>query len=186
MSQQDNNSIFGDDINSTPISKLQQIPMMTSKSDAGMAPIEPPMYNPTVETQQQKRVTFAEDDDVYDDKRAKKERRHHRKKSHYQEQQQQWAPPQYYPQLQLPQQIQPPPPAPPIQEKKTKKVLELLQVYGHRIVVFVLFIAILWYYRKLASFPYIGTGDGYINVVGSVGISLAASGIYGIIESLLD
>lgn len=180
MSQQQDSGMFGDDINSTPISKLQQIPMMTSKSDAGMAPVEPPIYNPTVEVQQpQKRVTFVEeedDDDVYHEKRAKKERRRHRHRE-----KQQWAP-QYYPQLQ----VAPPVPQQPIQEKKTKKIFEMLHVYGHRLVVFVLFMAVLWYYRKLATFPYIGSDDGYVNVIGSLGLSIAASGIYGIIESLMD
>lgn len=182
MSQQQDSGMFGDDINSTPISKLQQIPMMTSKSDVGMAPVEPPIYNPTVEVQQQqKRVTFVEeeddDDDIYHEKRAKKERRRHRHRE-----KQQWAP-QYYPQLQM---MAPPPVQEPVQEKKTKKVLELLRVYGHRLVVFVLFMAVLWYYRKLATFPYIGSDDGYVNVIGSLGLSIAASGIYGIIESLMD
>ena len=80
----------------------------------------------------------------------------------------------------------PPVPQQPIAEKKTKKFFELLHVYGHRLVVFVLFMVVLWYYRKLATFPYIGSDDGYVNVVGSLGIALAASGIYGVIESLLD
>lgn len=181
--QQDNNSMFGDDINSTPISKLQQIPMMTSKSDPGMAPVEPPVYNPTVEDQQrqqQKRVTFALEDDVYDEKEAKKKRRH-RRRHHRDQQQQQWVPPvpQYYPQLA-------PPPVPPAPVHKTKKILEVMQVYGHRLVVFVMFMVVLWYYRKIASFPYVGGGNGYVSTMGSVGVALAASGVYGIVESLLD
>lgn len=184
MSQQQDSGIFGDDINSTPISKLQQIPMMTSKSDPGMAPVEPPVYNPTVEVQQQqKRVSFASEDDVYDEKEAKKERRHRRRESR-RDQQQQWRGPpvpQYYPQLAPP----PMPLAPPAPAHKTKKILEVLHVYGHRLVVFVLFMAVLWYYQKLASFPYIGA-NGYVSAVGSFGVALAASGVYGIVESLMD
>jgi hypothetical protein len=185
MAQQQQDSMFGDDINSTPIAKLQQMPAMTTKAEMG--PVEPPVYNPTVELQQQqKHVRFADDDDYEDDyirdKSKKKKDRRHRKHRHKSRDLYPMAA-QYYPQYPVAAPV-PPPVAEAAVPKKTK-VLELLHTYGHRAVVFALFVGVLWYYRKLASFPYVGS-NGYVTTVGTLGIALAASGIYGVIESLLD
>jgi hypothetical protein len=178
MSQQQDTGLFGDDINSTPISKLQQIPMMTSKSDPGMVPVEPPVYNPTVDLPQQpKRVTFADESDSDDSKRKSKKREKRHRHRHE---------PQIVPQYYM---MPPPPPAaamPSEPTSKKKRVFEVLQQYGHRLIIFVLVMAVLWYYRKLATFPYVGNGVGYVSTLGSAGIALAVSGTYGIIESLLD
>lgn len=164
MAQQQETSMFGDDINSTPIAKLQ-IPVMTSKADSGAPPLEPPVYNPTVE-QQPKRVRF-EDPPV--------------KPLH---QQPKPEPPRY----QRPMYMYPPPPPPPApaQQPEKKKFVKLLGAYSHHLVVFGLIVGLLWYYGKFASFQYMGNGAGHLSVLGIVALAGSSAGIYGLAKHLLD
>lgn len=166
MAQQEQ-KLFGDDINSTSLASLQQLPAMTSKADGGNVPLEPPVYNPSVPVEE-KRVRFEETQQHH----PQPQRQHHRPR--YQQQQQQ----QYY---------QPPPPPPPLVEPpKKRKIVELLGTYGQHMIVFALVFAILWYYSTFASTSYFGNGTGYVSVIGGLLLASISSGIFGISKHLLD
>lgn len=159
-------SVFGDDINSTPISKIQLPPVAAVQSKGDAPPLQPPIYKPEVATADeqnvQKQVTF-------DDTQYVREIPARRKKRSTM--QAPWAQYADVPPL-------PPPP-------KKNRVLGTLMRFSHHIVVFALFVIALWYHAKLAAMPYIGTGYA-LTIPGILAISLAAAGAYGIIESIVD
>ena len=157
MAAQQDQKMFGDDINSTPLTSLQ--PVMTSKADAGNVPLEPPVYNPNVPPAEEKRVRFA--DDVQQQPRHQQPRQ------------------RYYPQHYTQQQPQQQPP-------KKKKLLELFGLYGQHMVVFALVFAVLWYYSTFAATSYFGNGTGYVSLVGGLLLASASSGVYGVSKHLLD
>ena len=173
--------MFGDDINSTPISKLTMPPMsMTSKADTPGGPLAPPVYSPDIpqqqpqqfqEQEQPRRVSFDDVDYV-------REIPSRRKKRH--------APPQHYwdPRGAAP--APPPPPPPPAQAKKSKRVLRLLSAYAHPLAVFALVLVLLWYLPKVAQWPYLGSQYGGLSVVGCLAASAAVALAYGIVESIMD
>jgi hypothetical protein len=172
MAAQQDQKMFGDDINSTPLTSLQ--PVMTSKADAGNVPLEPPVYNPNVPPAEEKRfaedarrtVRFAEHTDT-------RQQRHHQPRQRYYPQQQQYI-------QQQPQQPQQPPP------QKKKKLLELLGTYGQHMVVFALVFAVVWYYSTFAATSYFGNGTGYVSLMGGLFLASASSGVYGVSKHLLD
>jgi len=177
MAAQQDQKMFGDDINSTPLTSLQ--PVMTSKADAGNVPLEPPVYNPNVPPAEEKR--FA------DDARRTVRFAEHTRQQRQQRQQRQHQPRQrYYPQQQQPLYIQQPPEQPPQQPQKKKKLLELLGTYGQHMVVFALVFAVMWYYSTFAATSYFGNGTGYVSLMGGLFLASASSGVYGVSKHLLD
>lgn len=151
-------SIFGDDINSTPITKLQ--PMVQTKKDA--LPVEPPMYDPNPPAPPvPKRVRFEEPEQTRP--RSKTKDPSYANMFH-----QQFAPP-------------PPPPPPP----KPRKIVQLFESYGTYMIVFVLVAIALWYAPKISTMPYLGTGHG-LSILGTLALSTAVSTSFGIVSSVMD
>lgn len=155
--------MFGDDINSTPLVSLQQLPAMTSKADTGNVPLEPPVYNPNVPVgKEKKRVRFADE--------QRQRRQPQQRQRYYPSQQQQ---PLYIQQPEQP------------QEKKKGRIVELLGVYGQHVVVFALVFAVIWYYSKFAATSYFGNGTGYVSLMGTLFLASLASGVYGVSKQVL-
>ena len=191
--QQD--TMFGDDINSTPLTKLQQMPAMSSKNDPGApGPLEPPVYSPTVQLEHPqhpapppppKQVRFQDDDlqnDLQNDRRLQKDRRSRRREREQRKQRDQYRymmPPQ--PVYQFPPQQQQQPPA------KAAKLAVLLRSYGHPLLVFALVLVVLWYHPRVAGMPYLGApGGAGLSTLGKVAAAFCAAGAYGALESLVD
>jgi len=182
--QQD--TMFGDDINSTPLTKLQQMPAMSSKNDPGApGPLEPPVYSPTVQLEHPqhsappppKQGRFQDDDlqaDRRQDRRSRRREREQRDKYRYM-----MPPPPVY-QLHPPAPQQPPP-------AKSAKLAVLLRSYGHPLLVFALVLVVLWYHPRVAGMPYLGTPEGAgLSTLGKVAAAFCAAGAYGALESLVD
>ena len=173
-------SVFGDDINSTPIGKLTMPPMsMSSKNDPGApGPVEPPVYSPVVETG--RHVTFDDHDYVQEipsrkskkskDKKSKKAKKAVSMPAFH---------PGYWP-AGPPRAAAPPP-------KKQKKIFVLAAAYAHQIAVAALMVIALWYYPKIVAFPYMGDGSGMqMSTVGIAAVAAAAGVAYGVIEHIVD
>ena len=171
-------SVFGDDINSTPIGKLTMPPMsMSSKNDPGApGPVEPPVYSPVVETG--RHVTFDDHDYIQEipsrkskkskDKKSKKAKKAVSMPAFH---------PGYWP-------AGPPqPPAPP--PKKQKKIFVLAAAYAHQIAVAALMVIALWYYPKIVAFPYVGD-TVHMTTLGIAAVAAAAGVAYGVIEHIVD
>lgn len=152
--QQSNKSFnFGDDINSTPISNLQMAPQMTSRTDSGAQPLVPPIYSPTVDLPpQQRHVSFQDPIDSDLETSRSRRKRSRSKRSHHESHHESRREPYYdYPQLQVPQLPQ---------QQPKKKLFRLLHEYRHQIAIFVIVVILLWYYPRIAQFPYVGNGSG--------------------------
>ena len=171
--------MFGDDINSTPISKLTMPPAMTvtSKADTPGGPLAPPVYSPTLPPPQQqqqqpqqqfhdeRRVSF---DDVDYVREIPSRRKRHLPPQH------RWDPRGSTPA---------PPPAP---KSKKKRVLRLLSAYAHPLAVFALVLILTWYLPAVAQWPYLGSQYGGLSVVGCLAAAAAVALAYGIVESIVD
>ena len=177
MAAQQDQKMFGDDINSTPLTSLQ--PVMTSKADAGNVPLEPPVYNPTVPAEEKRFADTRRTVRFADTRRTEQQQQRQR---YYPQQQQRQR---YYPQqqqyVQQPQQQQPQQQPPP----QKKKLLELLGAYGQHMVVFALVFVVVWYYSKFAATSYLGNGTGYVSLMGGLLLASASSGVYGVSKHLL-
>lgn len=131
-------SVFGDDINSTLVSKLQ--PAVHSKRND--APLDPPIYNPDPPIEE-KQVRFADEQPKQQLRRPPQKRPPPRR------------PPQkrvYYAPL-----VEPPPyikePEP---ETKASVLSKLIDQYGKHAVIFVLILVCLYMYPRISSVPYMG------------------------------
>lgn len=164
--EQQQTSIFGDDINSTPISNLQPMqPMVQTKKDA--PPVEPPIYDPNPPAPIAKRVHFEEP--VY--KKPRKEKRNV------------VAPPLVPEYASLFHQQFNPPPVP--EAPKPRKIVQLLESYGTYMTVFALVVVALWYMPRVAAMPYVGTGSG-LSILGIIAVALGVASSFGIISSVLE
>jgi hypothetical protein len=168
--QQDTQKLFGDDINSTALTNLQQLPVMTSKADTGNVPLELPVYNPNMPIEE-KRVRFSNPPE-------QKPKPHRRRlpQPRRPQSQPQFLPPQ--PQF-LPPQPQFLPPQP---QKTESRILNFLGSYRQHLVVFVMVFAVLWYYSTLAATSYFGNGTGYVSLMGGIFLASASSTIYGVTQ----
>lgn len=172
-------SVFGDDINSTPIGKLTMPPMsMSSKNDPGApGPVEPPVYSPVVETG--RHVTF-DDHDYVQEIPSRKSKKSKAKKSKKEAKNAMSMPafhPGYWPAG---------PPQPPARpQKKQKRIFVLAAAYAHQIAVAALMIIALWYYPKIVAFPYMGD-TVQMSTVGIAAVAAAAGVAYGVIEHIVD
>ena len=172
----DNQTPFGEDINATPLTKLQ--PTVSTKKD--MTPLDMPVYNPRIETEPaydeseppEKQVRFARPVA----RRPPQQRRPHRRideRKRFQK-----------PTATFRRSIGPPPVSAPAPEEKTHKVARFLQDYGGRILVFVLVLLVVFLYQKMIAVPYIGNGQR-VTFIGSVFLASAASGVWGLAGAFL-
>lgn len=171
-------SVFGDDINSTPIGKLTMPPMsMSSKNDPGApGPVEPPVYSPVVETG--RHVTFDDHDYVHEIPSRKSKKPKKPKKSKKLPPSMPAFHPGYWPAG---------PPQPPARPQKQKRIFVLAAAYAHQIAVAALMIIALWYYPKIVAFPYMGDSSGMqMSTVGIAAVAAAAGVAYGVIEHIVD
>jgi hypothetical protein len=171
-------SVFGDDINSTPVSKLTMPPQPTVQSKAGQPPLEAPVYSPDV-PERSRHVTF-DDRDYVREIPAREKSRHRRGSRRY------VAPPQPQQPVQQPYyDLRPLPPAPPAPRTKLQRAADLLRAWGHQLAVFAIVLAALWNYARMASWPYVGNGAA-LTSLGTVAISLSVAGVYGVIKHVID
>ena len=182
-------SVFGDDINSTPIGKLTMPPMsMSSKNDPGApGPVEPPVYSPVVDTGGSGRhVTFDDHDYVQEIPSRGSRGSRGSRKSKKSKKAKKMPPsmpafhPGYWP-------AGPPRAAPARPQKKQKRIFALAAAYAHQLTVAVLMVIVLWYYPKIVAFPYLGDGSGmHMSTVGIAAVAAAAGVAYGVIEHIVD
>ena len=174
-------SVFGDDINSTPVSKIQLPPMSMSSKNDGSGPLQMPVYKPEVDMgDHQRRVSF-DDTQYVREIPGRRERKHRSSRSRSRRDDDDgrdgsWG-----------QQMQQMLVQPPVEEKpKRKKIFELAARYGHAFAVFFLTLIVLWYYPRISTMPYMGSGAGGLSVLGIFGVSFAVSGVYGVVEAIVD
>lgn len=189
MSEQQ--SMFGDDINATNINSLTMPPhaAMSSKNDIGApGPLEPPIYSPSVEIQQQRRVTFDDEPhiqeiprraDLVADEDRRRDRDRSRRRDRHSSRRSSRSSSRSRSSSHAPEKMSK-------KKPKTRRIVQLASEYAHRAVVAALVCIILWYYPKIAALPYVGTGYGHLRMLAIFGISVAAAGTYGIVESILD
>lgn len=167
-------SVFGDDTNATPLTKLN-IPQVTTTK--GQPPLEPPVYNATVPQpppppppQQQQEPPMQQ-----------REQKHVR----FDDVPMMYAPPpppvyEHHPRHD-PRHDLPPPPS----SRRMGKMADFMATYAHRILVFVVVCLCLWWYRPVARLPYLGDGE-HVSILGVGAMGLLASSMYGIGAYLLD
>jgi len=173
---------FGDDINATPLSKLQ--PSIVSKKDMG--PIDMPTYNPSIpedpEPPQQRRVQFASQTKgkqrpVKYRKPQRAQRPREFRRTSMDNSMDDSMNDSMNQRFQFQQPTSPP-------KEKTHRAVQFLSDYGGRIFVFVLILLVLFMYPKVAIVPYIGNGNK-VTFLGSVFLASAASGAYGLGSAFL-
>lgn len=170
-------SVFGDDTNATPLSKLN-VPQMSSNKGQ---PLEAPVYSPDIPQPEQKTVRFADPPS----------------------QQQQQPPPQQQQMERLPPRSPHPPAPPPAYydryygrprhrpplppEEKRSKFGALVDTYAHRIIVFAVVCLALYWYGALIQLPYIGNqASTHMTVFGITVVGLLGASMYGVGEYLID
>jgi hypothetical protein len=170
------------DINATDINSLTMPPHMSSKNDIGApGPLEPPIYSPSVDMQQQRRVTFDETPHIQEiphraDLAADEDRRRVRSRDRDRIRRRDRRSSSKTSKTKKSEK----------KPKKTRRIVQLASEYAHRAVVAALVLVLLWYHPKIAALPYVGNGYGNLNVLAIVGISIATAGAYGVVESILD
>lgn len=164
-------SVFGDDINSTPVSKLQ--PAMHSKKND--APLDVPVYNPDPPVEE-KKVRFEEPPQQRPipkkrppPKRPPPRRPPPQRQFREPPTRQYREPPMYY---DPPPVVENPPPV----ETKMSALSRVINSYGKHAVVFFMIVLCLYMYPKIASIPYFGNTIR----MSWIGILITASGAAGI------
>lgn len=156
-------SVFGDDTNATPLTKLN-IPQMSSNRNQ---PLDAPVYSPDVPVPE-KQVRFADP------------------------QQQPPPPPPPRPMQRRFYRPPPPPPPPPqppalLPEAKQSKFALLVDTYAHRLMVFAVVCLVLYWYQPLIHLPYIGNQTStHMTVFGITVVAMLGASLYGIGEYLVD
>lgn len=174
--EQSKDSVFGDDINSTPISKLQ--PMVSSNKGR---PLEVPVYDPSVEQTQTA---------------VKPKPKHKTKKQRTSTKQQKIKTPPdglypngLYPNGLYPNALYPnalyPAPQPTEQTQTRKRLFVYFERYKHQLGVFALVMALLWYLPKLATLPYVG-GTPTLSTTGKAVAALVLAGVYGVYKHIVE
>jgi hypothetical protein len=175
-------SVFGDDINATPVSKLN-VPSMvvTSRKDADAAggKLEMPVYNPdqynTDNSQQNKSVRFDETPSVREIPR--------REYSNEPPQRQ----PQRQRQVQRQRQPQPQPTPPPRRKRQSKKIFRMLARYSHALIVLALVVIALWYHaRVVAAAPSFLSNGRELTMLGIAVAGVGTATMYGVVEHVVD
>lgn len=181
-------SVFGDDTNATPLTKLN-VPQVSSNKGQ---PLEAPVYSPDLPQSQQqpqqqrddpaKRVTFADPPEQpqfqqqQQQQQMMRQRQMMQRQRQMQQQQHHMQPPPT-----------PPPPPPPPPETPRSKFGSFVDTYAHRIMVFVIVCLVLYWYSALVRFPYIGNAmSTQMTVFGITVVGLLAASLYGIGEFLVE
>ena len=178
MADDSSTSMFGDDINSTPLSKLGigagggGVPSMTVTSRKDEPPLAPPMYTadvpglsgapqPQHQQHQPKHVSFDTQDYVQE----------------------------------IPGRHQTPRQQPQYRRVsrggggggggKKKKLVAFVSAYAHPLTVAVLMVVVLWYYPQAARLPY-ASHAGYLTTLGILGVGVASAVTYGVVEHIVD
>jgi|SRR5210317_152657 len=179
-------SVFGDDTNATPLSKLN-VPQVTSNS--GRDPLQAPVYSPDVPAPE-KQVRFADPPEQQQPPRPlppppQQQQQRPQRRRYYRgpppphlQQFQQYPPPQH-------QYAHPQAPSPPLSSKN--KLSGLVETYAHRVVVFLIVCLVLYWYGALVRFPYIGDATStHMTVFGITTVGMLAASMFGIAEFLID
>jgi len=181
-------SVFGDDINATPVSKLN-VPSMvvTSRKDADAAggKLEMPVYNPDQYNTENKSVRFDETPSVreiprreYSNERQPQPRR--RSVDYIQP----------VPQRQVQRQSRhflPQPTPPPRRKRQSKKIFRMLARYSHALIVLALVVIALWYHaRVVAAAPSFLSNGRELTMLGIAVAGVGTATMYGVVEHVVD
>lgn len=168
-------SVFGDDTNATPLSKLN-VPQMSSNKGQ---PLEAPVYSPDIPQPEQKTVRFADQPPQQPPQQQQMERLPPRSPHPP-------APPPAYYDRYYGRPRHPPRPPPPLEEKRSK-FGALVDTYAHRIMVFAVVCLVLYWYGALIQLPYIGNQEStHMTVFGITVVGLLGASMYGVGEYLID
>jgi len=183
-------SVFGDDTNATPLSKLN-VPQVTSNS--GRDPLQAPVYSPDVPVPE-KQVRFADPPEQQHQQRPQPPRppppqqQQQPRQRYYRH-----PPPPQQPPHHLQQFQQYPPPSHPQQQQyphhpsSKHKLAGLVDKYARRVAVFLIVCLVLYWYGALVRFPYIGDATStHMTVFGITTVGLRAGSLFGIAEFFID
>lgn len=185
-------SVFGDDTNATPLTKLN-IPQVSSNK--GQAPLEPPVYSPHVQqpTQQQPPMQQLQPQPPMQHEPPPPSTlpypTQHMTQPNMPSTGMMMAPHPPMPhqkrvRFDLPDEDMHYPTLPHIPKSRPSKLSRLME-YAHRAIVFVVVTLVLYWYRGFAQLPYMGDGNR-LNVFGILVVALLGSSLYGIGEYMVD
>ena len=180
-------SVFGDDINATPVSKLN-VPSMvvTSRKDADAAggKLEMPVYNPDQynTSQQNKSAGFDTKSVRFDETPSVREIPPRNYSNERQPQPRRQSQPQRQVQRQRQRQRQPQPPP-----RRTKKIFRMLAQYSHALIVLALVVIALWYHaRVVAAAPSFLSNGRELTMLGIAVAGVGTATMYGVVEHVVD